>query len=107
MMKRFSHLLHGSTRNAPDNNISTITPTGGVAEQRTDGVYAAIRVAEANASMDHDYRALYDYEAQNEDELDMQAGDIVNIIEAGEDGWWTVELDGQQGFVPGSYLEKL
>uniref|UniRef100_A0A2D4IPW8 Uncharacterized protein n=1 Tax=Micrurus lemniscatus lemniscatus TaxID=129467 RepID=A0A2D4IPW8_MICLE len=31
MMKRFSDLLHGSTRNAPDNIISTITPTGKVA----------------------------------------------------------------------------
>ncbi|XP_058012811.1 proline-serine-threonine phosphatase-interacting protein 1 isoform X3 [Ahaetulla prasina] len=77
------------------------------AEQRADGVYAAIRVAEVNAAMDHDYRALYDYTAQNEDELDIRAGDVVNIIEAGEDGWWTVELDGQQGFVPGSYLERL
>ncbi|KAL7980370.1 hypothetical protein Chor_014699 [Crotalus horridus] len=76
--------------------------------ERTDGVYAAIHVAEVvNAALDQDYRALYDYTAQNEDELDMQAGDVVTIIEAGEDGWWTVELDGQQGFVPGSYLEKL
>ncbi|XP_026565615.1 proline-serine-threonine phosphatase-interacting protein 1 [Pseudonaja textilis] len=103
MMKRFSDLLHGSTRNAPDNIISTITPT---ADQRADGVYAAIHV-DVNTAVDHDYRVLYDYTAQNEDELDIRAGDIVNIIEAGEDGWWTVELDGQRGFVPGSYLERL
>ncbi|KAM6426333.1 proline-serine-threonine phosphatase-interacting protein 1 [Liasis olivaceus] len=104
MMKRFSDLLHGSTRNPPDNIISTITP----AAEKTDCVYAAIQVAESeNAAMDHDYRVLYDYTAQNEDELDIRAGDIVTIIEAGEDGWWTVEQNGQQGFVPGSYLEKL
>ncbi|XP_007436192.1 proline-serine-threonine phosphatase-interacting protein 1 isoform X2 [Python bivittatus] len=104
MMKRFSDLLHGSTRNPPDNIISTITP----AAEKTDCVYAAIQVAESeNAAMDHDYRVLYDYIAQNEDELDIRAGDIVTIIEAGEDGWWTVEQNGQQGFVPGSYLEKL
>ncbi|XP_070618392.1 proline-serine-threonine phosphatase-interacting protein 1 [Erythrolamprus reginae] len=105
MMKRFSDLLHGSTRNAPDNIISTIPAPA--TEQRADGVYAAIHVAEVNADIDQDYRALYDYTAQNEDELDIRAGDIVNIIEAGEDGWWTVELDGQQGLVPGSYLERL
>ncbi|XP_063170336.1 proline-serine-threonine phosphatase-interacting protein 1 [Candoia aspera] len=104
MMKRFSDLLHGSTRNPSDNSISTITP----AAEKADGVYAAIHTAELeNPAMDQEYRVLYDYTAQNEDELDIRAGDIVAIIEAGEDGWWTVEQNGQQGFVPGSYLEKL
>ncbi|XP_062819091.1 proline-serine-threonine phosphatase-interacting protein 1 [Anolis carolinensis] len=104
MMKRFSGLLHGSNRNVADSSI----PSAPAIAEKPDGVYAAINVthSEENA-LPQDYKVLYDYTAQNEDELDIQAGDIVTVIEVGEDGWWTAELDDEHGFVPGSYLEKL
>uniref|UniRef100_A0A8D2CMW0 Proline-serine-threonine phosphatase-interacting protein 1 n=1 Tax=Sciurus vulgaris TaxID=55149 RepID=A0A8D2CMW0_SCIVU len=110
MIKRFSGLLHGSPKTtslqAPTASTETVTST----PERNDGVYAAIAVQETlgNAAPPaQDYRALYDYTAQNSDELDISAGDVLAVILEGEDGWWTVERNGQRGFVPGSYLEKL
>ncbi|XP_032926433.1 proline-serine-threonine phosphatase-interacting protein 1 isoform X2 [Catharus ustulatus] len=101
MMKRFSGLLHGSSKNTTE----TATPSAPPLE-RTDGVYATLLVNEI-AGTSRDYRVLYDYTAQNVDELDISEGDIVVVIAENEDGWWTAERNGQQGFVPGSYLEKL
>ena len=109
VIKRFSGLLHGSpktTPSAPAASTETLTPT----PERNELVYASIEVQATQGNLNssaQDYRALYDYTAQNSDELDISAGDILAVILEGEDGWWTVERNGQRGFVPGSYLEKL
>ncbi|XP_069313181.1 proline-serine-threonine phosphatase-interacting protein 1 [Eulemur rufifrons] len=106
MMKRFSGLLHGSPKTSLAAPAETLTPS----LEQSEGVYAAVAVREAQGNAvgpAQDYRALYDYTAQNPDELDISAGDVLQVILEGEDGWWTVERNGQRGFVPGSYLEKL
>eukprot|EP00076_Gallus_gallus_P044357 XP_025009895.1 proline-serine-threonine phosphatase-interacting protein 1 isoform X1 [Gallus gallus] len=104
MMKRFSGLLHGSSKN----NAESVIPSAPPFAEKTDGVYASIYVNEhERTSSSQDYRVLYDYTAQNMDELDINEGDIVAVIEENVDGWWTVERNGQRGFVPGSYLEKI
>ncbi|XP_009949709.1 PREDICTED: proline-serine-threonine phosphatase-interacting protein 1 [Leptosomus discolor] len=103
MMKRFSGLLHGSSKNYTESATPSAPPL-----EKTDGVYASIFVNDqAGITSSQDYRVLYDYTAQNMDELDISEGDIVVVIEENEDGWWTAERNGQRGFVPGSYLEKL
>ncbi|NXN66740.1 PPIP1 protein, partial [Himantopus himantopus] len=117
MMKRFSGLLHGSSKNNTESVTPSAPPLGmplweislpDVFAEETDRVYAPIFVNEqAGITSSQDYRVLYDYTAQNTDELDISEGDIVVVIEENEDGWWTAERNGQRGFVPGSYLEKL
>ncbi|NXN92739.1 PPIP1 protein, partial [Rhinopomastus cyanomelas] len=103
MMKRFSELLHGSSKTNTDSAAPSAPPL-----ERADGVYASIFVNDqAGLASPQDYRVLYDYTAQNVDELDISEGDIVRVIEENEGGWWTAERNGQRGFVPGSYLEKL
>ncbi|KAM6149389.1 proline-serine-threonine phosphatase-interacting protein 1 [Erethizon dorsatum] len=108
MIKRFSGLLHGSPKTTSSQApAETLTPT----PEGKECVYADIAMPVQEAPAQHhparDYRALYDYAAQSSEELDISAGDILAVILEGEDGWWTVERNGQRGFVPGSYLEKL
>ncbi|XP_027696544.1 proline-serine-threonine phosphatase-interacting protein 1 isoform X2 [Vombatus ursinus] len=110
MIKRFSGLLHGSPKNTTENVVPSAPPAGLMSAplQKNDIVYADIMQTNlAPETLAQDYRVLYDYTAQNADELDITAGDILAVILEGEDGWWTVERNGQRGFVPGSYLEKL
>ncbi|KAL8196886.1 UNVERIFIED_CONTAM: proline-serine-threonine phosphatase interacting protein [Gekko kuhli] len=93
MMKRFSGLLHGNSRNATDNVIPTAPPT-----DKVDGIYAAIPAGQEDAAaLPQEYRVLYDYTGQNEDELNIREGDVVLVTEVGDDGWWTAEQNGQQG----------
>ncbi|KAI5163843.1 proline-serine-threonine phosphatase-interacting protein 1 [Manis pentadactyla] len=107
VIKRFSGMLHGSPKTAAlAASAEILTPT----PERNEGVYAAVAVQEVPGPPTlpaQGYRVLYDYTAQNSDELDISAGDVVEVILEGEDGWWTVERNGQRGFVPGSYLEQL
>ncbi|NXT18349.1 PPIP1 protein, partial [Syrrhaptes paradoxus] len=105
MMKRFSGLLHGSSKNNTESATPSAPPLGMLLQEinlpdvfvKTDGVYASIFVNEqAGITSSQDYRVLYDYTAQNMDELDISEGDIVAVIEENEDGWWTAERNGQR-----------
>merc|ERR1719342_1484881 len=54
------------------------------------------------------YKALYDYEARNADELSFNANDII-MVHPGQDhepGWLGGELNGNVGWFPESYAER-
>ncbi|KAM4677608.1 proline-serine-threonine phosphatase-interacting protein 1 [Discoglossus pictus] len=110
MMKKISSLLHGcggSSRNLTEMGTSPEPVNGKTGKDEI--VYASIPVAdvmEFDSTDPYDYTVLYDYTAQNPDEMDITAGDVVRVIEEGDDGWWTVERNGNSGLVPGSYIEK-
>ncbi|XP_032227901.2 SH3 and PX domain-containing protein 2B [Nematostella vectensis] len=53
------------------------------------------------------YVAIADYQKQNRNEITMVAGDIVEVIDKNENGWWFVNLDEEQGWVPAAYLESV
>lgn len=49
--------------------------------------------------------ALYDLEAEADDELSFKAGDIVEVLESGDDGWWKGRCNGQVGLFPVNYVD--
>lgn len=52
-------------------------------------------------------RAIYDYTANMYDELSIRYGDIINIHDKQEDGWWLGECDGKIGIFPATYVEPI
>ncbi|XP_058980431.1 LIM and SH3 domain protein Lasp isoform X6 [Musca domestica] len=54
------------------------------------------------------YRALYDYEAQDVDEVSFREGDIIFEVESIDSGWMTgrVERTGKTGMLPANYVEQ-
>ncbi|CAG7820170.1 unnamed protein product [Allacma fusca] len=52
-------------------------------------------------------RVLYDYDKNLFDELTIRTGDLINIHDKQEDGWWLGELKGTVGIFPATYVEEL
>jgi hypothetical protein len=53
------------------------------------------------------FRALYSYAGQHDDELPFNAGDIISLISKEEEAWWKGELDGRIGVFPSNYVEEI
>ncbi|XP_021108763.1 sorbin and SH3 domain-containing protein 1 isoform X28 [Heterocephalus glaber] len=55
------------------------------------------------------YQALYSYTPQNDDELELRDGDIVDVMEKCDDGWFvgTSRRTRQFGTFPGNYVKPL
>ncbi|XP_076461242.1 nostrin-like isoform X2 [Babylonia areolata] len=51
--------------------------------------------------------ALYDYDANEADELSIKKGDVIVVYEKLADGWWTGELNGHSGIFPSTYVQDL
>uniref|UniRef100_UPI0037E9140D sorbin and SH3 domain-containing protein 1 isoform X2 n=1 Tax=Semicossyphus pulcher TaxID=241346 RepID=UPI0037E9140D len=55
------------------------------------------------------FQALYSYVPQNDDELELQEGDLVSVMEKCDDGWFvgTSKRTKQFGTFPGNYVREL
>uniref|UniRef100_A0A8C7VRL8 Osteoclast-stimulating factor 1 n=1 Tax=Oncorhynchus mykiss TaxID=8022 RepID=A0A8C7VRL8_ONCMY len=52
-------------------------------------------------------RALFEYVPQNEDELELKIGDIIDINEEVEEGWWSGTMNGKSGLFPSNFVKEM
>lgn len=53
------------------------------------------------------YRAIASYEKNSRSEMTLATGDVVDVVEKNENGWWFCQMKTKRGWVPASYLEPL
>uniref|UniRef100_A0A671TZU7 Osteoclast-stimulating factor 1 n=1 Tax=Sparus aurata TaxID=8175 RepID=A0A671TZU7_SPAAU len=79
--------------------MSTIgIPTGGFLPQPP---------AAAKKPKKRQCKALFDYQPVNEDELELKVGDIIEIIEEVEEGWWSGSFNSKSGLFPSNFVKEL
>ncbi|XP_062826500.1 SH3 and PX domain-containing protein 2B isoform X1 [Anolis carolinensis] len=52
------------------------------------------------------YMVIYPYTARDQDEMNLEKGAVVEIIQKNLEGWWKIRYQGQEGWAPASYLKK-
>lgn len=58
------------------------------------------------AEEEEKYTAIYPYAARDEDEIDLERGMTVEVIQKNLEGWWKIRYEGKEGWAPASYLKK-
>ncbi|XP_039743622.1 intersectin-2 isoform X1 [Pteropus medius] len=49
--------------------------------------------------------AMYDYVANNEDELNFSKGQLINVLNKDDPDWWQGEINGVTGLFPSNYVK--
>uniref|UniRef100_A0A3B1JLW5 Osteoclast-stimulating factor 1 n=1 Tax=Astyanax mexicanus TaxID=7994 RepID=A0A3B1JLW5_ASTMX len=52
-------------------------------------------------------KVVFEYVPQNEDELELKVGDIIEITEEVEEGWWSGSMNGKSGLFPSNFVKEV
>ncbi|XP_010569565.1 SH3 domain-containing kinase-binding protein 1 isoform X2 [Haliaeetus albicilla] len=52
-------------------------------------------------------QVAFSYMPQNEDELELKVGDIIEVVGEVEEGWWEGILNGKTGMFPSNFIKEL
>ncbi|RCN37660.1 SH3 domain protein, partial [Ancylostoma caninum] len=51
-------------------------------------------------------KALYDYDAQDTDELSFSAGDEIELMQKHDSGWWQGKIGDKIALFPANYVQE-
>jgi hypothetical protein len=49
--------------------------------------------------------AIFDHEAEEQDELGFNVGDVIEVLDSSDEGWWKGTIAGRVGIFPVNYVE--
>lgn len=90
-------------------NRSNVMPISQVVQQMDMANEATNSQSAVDQPSPNLWTALYDYEAQNEDELSLTRGMVVIVLSedsaiSGDEGWWTGKVGDKVGIFPCNYV---
>ncbi|XP_054260814.1 mitogen-activated protein kinase kinase kinase 11-like isoform X2 [Macrosteles quadrilineatus] len=99
------------SRTSPQNTISTYQQSSNNIKQ-ISSPHLVRRSESASRKVTLSlWTALYDYDAQGEDELSLRRGDIVEVLSqdsniSGDEGWWTGKVGEKVGIFPSNFVTE-
>lgn len=52
-------------------------------------------------------RVAFSYKQDHEDELNLNVGDVIEVVGEEEEGWWRGHLNGKEGVFPSNFVVEL
>lgn len=52
-------------------------------------------------------RVVYSYKPVNDDELRLEVGDVIDVLDEVEEGWWRGNLKGRVGVFPSNFVKEM
>lgn len=105
---------YGNTNGRDVYNTSrTTSPTSAVTPQQSSANSSPYyrRSDDSRKTNCSYWTALYDYQAQGEDELSLRRGETVEVLSmdskiSGDEGWWTGKINGKVGIFPANFVSE-
>ncbi|KAJ8317011.1 hypothetical protein KUTeg_004915 [Tegillarca granosa] len=78
---------------SPENDSGFTSPSG-----------VCVQESENNFSR---FKTTARFVAENAGEIGFSKGEFVEVLEQGDEGWWYISVNGQEGWAPASYIKEM
>ncbi|XP_051870587.1 SH3 and PX domain-containing protein 2B isoform X3 [Pristis pectinata] len=65
-----------------------------------------LSIVSAKPGEEENFVVIYPYSARDNDEIDLERGAVVEVIQKNLEGWWKIRYQDREGWAPASYLKK-